>query len=202
MTTQKIQKRLDFLTNQILWLQKKLKEFPDGKLYCERDGHYIKWFIRKGKDNKKKYLPKTQRHLAKQLIQKRYSQYIFWYQSSFQIRSIYCQCTILLPNSFSIWMCNSNWKFTSLSRFYYSASEDGKNLLLGAFWYDGWFWICWQNNKEDFLLLRAWHLSWWQFNSDIWSQTRSSWFWLGSTNYRTLFLIIFLLWATSNIYPY
>lgn len=49
MTTQKIQKRLDFLTDQIPWLQKKLKEFPDGKLYCERDGHYIKWFIRKGK---------------------------------------------------------------------------------------------------------------------------------------------------------
>ena len=74
MTTQKIQKRLDFLTDQIPWLQKKLKEFPDGKLYCERDGHYIKWFIRKGKDNQKKYLPKTQRHLAEQLIQKRYYQ--------------------------------------------------------------------------------------------------------------------------------
>ena len=74
MTTQKIQKRLDFLTDQAHWLEKKLKEFPDGKLYCERDGQYIKWFIRKGKNNKKKYLPKTQRHLAEQLIQKRYYQ--------------------------------------------------------------------------------------------------------------------------------
>ena len=58
MTTQKIQKRLDFLTDQVHWLEKKLKEFPYGKLYCERDGQYIKWFIRKGKNNKKKYLPK------------------------------------------------------------------------------------------------------------------------------------------------
>lgn len=74
MTTQKIQKRLDFLTDQVHWLEKKLKEFPDGKLYCERDGQYIKQFIRKGKNNKKKYLPKTQRHLAEQLIQKRYYQ--------------------------------------------------------------------------------------------------------------------------------
>lgn len=74
MTTQKIQKRLDFLTDQTHWLKKKIKEFPEGKLYCERDGHYIKWFIRSGKDNTKKYLPKKQRQLAEQLMQKRYYQ--------------------------------------------------------------------------------------------------------------------------------
>ena len=74
MNTQKIENRLDELTNQIYWLEKKIKDFPEGKIYCERDGHYIKWFIRNGKDNQKKYLPKKQRRLAEQLIQKRYYQ--------------------------------------------------------------------------------------------------------------------------------
>ena len=74
MNTQKIENRLDELTYQIYWLEKKIKDFPEGKIYCEWDGHYIKWFIRNGKDNPKKYLPKKQRRLAEQLIQKRYYQ--------------------------------------------------------------------------------------------------------------------------------
>lgn len=59
MNTQKIENRLDKLTNQIYWLEKKIKDFPEGKIYCERDGHYIKWFIRNGKDNQKNIYPKS-----------------------------------------------------------------------------------------------------------------------------------------------
>lgn len=35
MNTQKIENRLDELTYQIYWLEKKIKDFPEGKIYCE-----------------------------------------------------------------------------------------------------------------------------------------------------------------------
>ena len=49
-------------------------------------------------------------------------------------------------------------------------------------------------------LLWTRHLSRWQSNSNLWGQACSAWLWLGPTNYRTLFLIIFILGAVSNIY--
>ena len=59
------------------WLEQKIKSietqlitFPEGKLYCTRNGNRTKWYHRK--EHKSTYLPKKERKLAEQLAMKEY----------------------------------------------------------------------------------------------------------------------------------
>lgn len=70
MNTQKIEQRLEHLLNECQLLERQIRTLPDGKIYCERDNHYIKWFLRK--NGIKRFLPRKQRNLAEQLVKKRY----------------------------------------------------------------------------------------------------------------------------------
>ena len=58
------------LEKQIQDLQSRLKEFPDGKLICTRNGEHYKWYQTDGAT--KTYIPKKNRVLAEQLAVKKY----------------------------------------------------------------------------------------------------------------------------------
>lgn len=58
------------LDEQIKVLESKLKEFPEGKLICTRNGNRWKWKWSDGHNSV--YLPKKQRRLAEKLAYKRY----------------------------------------------------------------------------------------------------------------------------------
>lgn len=60
---QKVEKQIESLEEQ-------LKNFPDGKLICSRNGKYSKWQLSDGSNQT--YLPKSERRLAEQLAVKRY----------------------------------------------------------------------------------------------------------------------------------
>lgn len=58
------------LEQEIHSIQSTLNSLPDGKLICTRNSNRFKWYISDG--HTLKYLPKTQRHHAEQLAQKKY----------------------------------------------------------------------------------------------------------------------------------
>lgn len=58
------------LDSEIKELQSKLKQFPDGKLFCTKNRQYFKWYTTDGKHQT--YLPKKMRPLAEKLAAKKY----------------------------------------------------------------------------------------------------------------------------------
>lgn len=58
-----IAKRIDVI-------EKQLKDLPEGKLNCARNGNYCKWYQSDGKTNI--YIPKKNQQLAEQLAAKKY----------------------------------------------------------------------------------------------------------------------------------
>lgn len=60
-------KRLD---EQINSIQSQLSTYPEGKIFCTRNGNRYKWYQSDGKNQT--YIPKKNRHLAEQLAAKKY----------------------------------------------------------------------------------------------------------------------------------
>lgn len=60
-------KRLD---EQIKSLESRIKQLPEGKLLCARDGNHYKWYLSNG--HQKEYIHKKDRALAEQLAIKKY----------------------------------------------------------------------------------------------------------------------------------
>lgn len=58
------------IEQSILALQEQLKHFPDGKLFCSKNGKYLKWYLTDGKNQQ--YLPKKDRELAEKMALKKY----------------------------------------------------------------------------------------------------------------------------------
>ena len=58
------------LDSEIKELQIKLKQFPEGKLFCAKNRQYFKWYTTDGKTST--YLPKKMRPLAEKLAAKKY----------------------------------------------------------------------------------------------------------------------------------
>ena len=58
------------IEEKIRTVQSKLKELPEGKLLCCRNGKYYQWRWSKG--DKQTYIPKKQRILAEKLAYKKY----------------------------------------------------------------------------------------------------------------------------------
>lgn len=58
------------LERQIAILQQKLKNFPPGRLICNKNGNYSKWYYKV--DNSLTYLPKSERPLAEKLALKEF----------------------------------------------------------------------------------------------------------------------------------
>lgn len=58
------------LEKEIRSIQEQLKELPEGKLFCRRNGTHIKWYQSDGQIQT--YLPKKKRKLAEQLAKRRY----------------------------------------------------------------------------------------------------------------------------------
>lgn len=53
-------------------IQKRLSALPNGKLLCQRNGKYYKWYVSDGK--KRTYIPKNNKSFASQLAYKQYLQ--------------------------------------------------------------------------------------------------------------------------------
>lgn len=58
------------LEEEINSLQAKLTAYPEGHFYCTRDGNHYKWYHSNGSNQT--YIPKSNRHLAQQLAEKKY----------------------------------------------------------------------------------------------------------------------------------
>lgn len=58
------------LDSRIKELQSKLKQFPEGKLFCTKNRQYFKWYVTDGKTQT--YIPKNKRPLAEKLAAKKY----------------------------------------------------------------------------------------------------------------------------------
>lgn len=58
------------LEEQIKELEKKLRDCPEGKLLCAKNGKHYKWYQSDG--HEKIYIPKRKRYLAEQLAVKKY----------------------------------------------------------------------------------------------------------------------------------
>lgn len=58
------------LEQEIKSIQDKIRQLPDGKLICARNGNYIKWFQSDGRNHT--YIPKRNRKFAEQLAAKKY----------------------------------------------------------------------------------------------------------------------------------
>lgn len=65
--------QLNKIRDEILHLQKKLKKYPKGNLFCVKNGKYVKWFQSNHSDPI--YIPKSQRSLAVALAEKKYYTY-------------------------------------------------------------------------------------------------------------------------------
>lgn len=78
--------QLNKLHDEILHLQKKLKNYPKGNLFCVKNGKYVKWFQSNHSDPI--YIPKSQRSLAVALAEKKYYTY--------QLESLLLQEKIML----------------------------------------------------------------------------------------------------------
>ena len=70
MFIQELQNRLTLIRSQIYSLEQRLSHYPDGNLYCVRNGKYIKkkYFL-KGQEI---HIPQKDTRLIKQLAEKRY----------------------------------------------------------------------------------------------------------------------------------
>ena len=64
-------KRLEEKINE---LEIKIRELPEGRLFCVRNGKHYKWY--RSADNKQVYIPKRERKLAEQLAVKKYLSYL------------------------------------------------------------------------------------------------------------------------------
>lgn len=64
---------LNKVLDEILHLRKKLKKYPEGELFCVKNGKYIKWF--QSNHSNPIYIPKSQRTLAIALAEKKYYTY-------------------------------------------------------------------------------------------------------------------------------
>lgn len=60
------------IREQVDWCEQIIKNAPEGKLICNHDGQYTKWYLRK--NDKTVYLPKGERSLAEKLARKRLAQ--------------------------------------------------------------------------------------------------------------------------------
>lgn len=58
------------LDNQITRLERRLKQFPDGKLICAQNGKHFKWY--RSDLQGRTYIPKNERGLAEELAMKKY----------------------------------------------------------------------------------------------------------------------------------
>lgn len=58
------------LEEEINSLRAKLAAYPEGHFYCTRDGNHYKWYHSNGSNQT--YIPKSNRHLAQQLAEKKY----------------------------------------------------------------------------------------------------------------------------------
>lgn len=58
------------LTKKIKQTEQLLKDCPDGKIFCAKNGKYYKWYLTDGKTQT--YLPKKKRKLAEKLAAKKY----------------------------------------------------------------------------------------------------------------------------------
>lgn len=70
MNPQNLSFRKQYITNEILELQKKIDLLPDGKLVCIQNGKYDKWFL--SQKGARSYIPKKNRSFAEQLAFKAY----------------------------------------------------------------------------------------------------------------------------------
>ena len=61
----KILKEKQRIETQIQTLQSKLKDFPEGKLVCTKNGKYNKWYC--STDSSYTYIPKKEYKLAEKL---------------------------------------------------------------------------------------------------------------------------------------
>lgn len=66
----KILKEKQRIETQIQTLQSKLKDFPEGKLVCTKNGKYNKWYC--STDSSYTYIPKKEYKLAEKLAHKTY----------------------------------------------------------------------------------------------------------------------------------
>jgi len=62
------------LDEQISKIERKLAEFPDGRLFCVNDGGHYKWYRSEG--DKQSYISKKERALAEKLAAKKYLTYL------------------------------------------------------------------------------------------------------------------------------
>ena len=58
------------IEEKIKELQQMLQQFPEGKIFCAKNGKYYKWYLTDGKTQT--YLPKKKRKLAEKLAAKKY----------------------------------------------------------------------------------------------------------------------------------
>lgn len=58
------------LEEEIRSIQEQMKELPEGKLLCARNGTHVKWYLSDG--HNQTYLPKKKRKLAQQLAFRKY----------------------------------------------------------------------------------------------------------------------------------
>lgn len=65
-----MQKEYQRLEKKIAEVEAELKNMPEGKLICSKEGNSYKWYISDG--HNKVYLPKRERALAEQLAYKKY----------------------------------------------------------------------------------------------------------------------------------
>lgn len=65
-----IEKMYEDICNELIAVEEKLLEYPDGRISCQKNGKYTKWFL--VKDNQWEYVPKTNKDLAIKLAEKEY----------------------------------------------------------------------------------------------------------------------------------
>lgn len=70
---EKIKEESRWLDQQIKMIQEQLKNLPEGKLICSRNGKYYKWYQSDGK--RENYISKKQRKFAEKLALKKYLTY-------------------------------------------------------------------------------------------------------------------------------
>lgn len=72
MYSEKLSKRKLAVELQITQMKKELEKLPTGKLRCERNGRYVKWFNKH--NGTEEYIPKKCRNLAEQLAIRKYKE--------------------------------------------------------------------------------------------------------------------------------
>lgn len=65
-----IEKMYEDICNELIVVEDKLCEYPDGRISCQKNGKYTKWFL--VKNNQWEYIPKTNKDIASKLAEKEY----------------------------------------------------------------------------------------------------------------------------------